>query len=81
MGTSPRRRRAAVIAPTTRRSSTACCSRAFLPGRPVFAIDTFVAKKLVGAAVLRLFEAMPVDPTNPLSIRAMIRAVESGTPA
>jgi acyl-[acyl-carrier-protein]-phospholipid O-acyltransferase/long-chain-fatty-acid--[acyl-carrier-protein] ligase len=51
---------------------------AFLPGRPVFAIDTFIARKKLVRPFLRLFDAMPVDPTNPLSIRQMIRAVESG---
>ncbi len=51
---------------------------AFLPGEPVFAIDTFIAGKWWVRPFLSLVNAMPIDPTNPLSVRAMIRAVESG---
>ncbi|HEX6163119.1 MAG TPA: acyl-[ACP]--phospholipid O-acyltransferase [Vicinamibacterales bacterium] len=51
---------------------------AFLPGTPVFAIDTFVAKKWWVKPFLSLVDAMPIDPTNPLSLRGMIRAVEGG---
>jgi len=53
---------------------------AFLPGDPVFAVDTFIARKWWARPFLSLVNAMPVDPTNPLSIRAMIRAVEAGSP-
>ena len=53
---------------------------AFLPGDPVFAVDTLIAKKWWARPFLALVNAMPVDPTNPLSIRAMIRAVEAGSP-
>ena len=51
---------------------------AFLPGAPIFAIDTFVAKKWWVRPFLSLVDAMPIDPTNPLSLRSMIRAVEGG---
>ncbi len=51
---------------------------AFLPGAPVFAIDTFIAKKWWVRPFLSLVDAMPIDPTNPLSLRSMIRAVEGG---
>jgi acyl-[acyl-carrier-protein]-phospholipid O-acyltransferase/long-chain-fatty-acid--[acyl-carrier-protein] ligase len=51
---------------------------AFLPGDPIFAIDTYVARKWWVKPFLALIHAFPVDPTNPLSIRAMIRAVEGG---
>jgi len=51
---------------------------AFLPGAPVFAIDTQVARRWWVRPFLSLINAIPVDPTNPLSLRAMIRAVESG---
>ena len=51
---------------------------AFLPGAPVFAIDTDVAKRWWVRPLLSIVNALPVDPTNPLSIRAMIRAVEAG---
>jgi len=50
---------------------------AFLPGRPVFAVDTFIAQRWWVKPFLQLVDALPVDPTNPLAIRAMIRAVES----
>ncbi len=51
---------------------------AFLPGDPIFAVDTHIAKKWWARPFLFLVNALPVDPTNPLSIRAMIRAVERG---
>ena len=51
---------------------------AFLPGAPIFAIDTFIARKWWVRPFLSLVDALPVDPTNPLSLRAMIRAVEGG---
>jgi acyl-[acyl-carrier-protein]-phospholipid O-acyltransferase/long-chain-fatty-acid--[acyl-carrier-protein] ligase len=51
---------------------------AFLPGAPVFAIDTYVAKQWWVRPFLTLVDAMPIDPANPLSLRAMIRAVEAG---
>jgi acyl-[acyl-carrier-protein]-phospholipid O-acyltransferase/long-chain-fatty-acid--[acyl-carrier-protein] ligase len=52
---------------------------AFLPGEPIFAVDTQIAKKWWARPFLMLVNALPVDPTNPLSIRAMIRAVERGS--
>jgi acyl-[acyl-carrier-protein]-phospholipid O-acyltransferase/long-chain-fatty-acid--[acyl-carrier-protein] ligase len=52
---------------------------AFLPGDPIFAVDTFIAKKWWAKPFLMLVNALPVDPTHPLSIRAMIRAVERGS--
>ena len=51
---------------------------AFLPGDPIFAVDTHIAKKWWARPFLLLVNALPVDPTNPLSIRSMIRAVERG---
>ena len=51
---------------------------AFLPGNPIFAVDTFIAKKWWAKPFLIFVNALPVDPTNPLSIRSMIRAVERG---
>jgi acyl-[acyl-carrier-protein]-phospholipid O-acyltransferase / long-chain-fatty-acid--[acyl-carrier-protein] ligase len=52
---------------------------AFLPGDPIFAIDTLIAKKWWAKPFLVFGNALPVDPANPLSIRAMIRAVEAGS--
>ena len=52
---------------------------AFLPGDPIFAVDTFIAKQWWAKPFLMFVNALPVDPTNPLSIRSMIRAVEAGS--
>jgi acyl-[acyl-carrier-protein]-phospholipid O-acyltransferase/long-chain-fatty-acid--[acyl-carrier-protein] ligase len=52
---------------------------AFLPGEPIFAVDTYIARKWWAKPFLAVVNALPVDPTNPLSIRAMIRAVEAGS--
>jgi acyl-[acyl-carrier-protein]-phospholipid O-acyltransferase/long-chain-fatty-acid--[acyl-carrier-protein] ligase len=52
---------------------------AFLPGEPLFAVDTGIAKQWWAKPFLSLSHALPVDPANPLSIRAMIRAVEAGS--
>ena len=52
---------------------------AFLPGDPIFAVDTFIAKQWWARPFLLFVNALPVDPANPLSIRAMIRAVEAGS--
>jgi acyl-[acyl-carrier-protein]-phospholipid O-acyltransferase / long-chain-fatty-acid--[acyl-carrier-protein] ligase len=52
---------------------------AFLPGDPIFAVDTFISKQWWAKPFLMFVNALPVDPTNPLSIRAMIRAVEAGS--
>jgi acyl-[acyl-carrier-protein]-phospholipid O-acyltransferase/long-chain-fatty-acid--[acyl-carrier-protein] ligase len=52
---------------------------AFLPGDPIFAIDTVIARQWWARPFLLFANAVPVDPANPLSIRAMIRAVEAGS--
>jgi acyl-[acyl-carrier-protein]-phospholipid O-acyltransferase / long-chain-fatty-acid--[acyl-carrier-protein] ligase len=52
---------------------------AFLPGKPCFAVNTFVARQWWVKPFLNLFNAFPVDPTNPMSMKSMVRAVESGT--
>src|SRR4051812_10394099 len=52
---------------------------AFLPGDPIFAVDTFIAQQWWAKPFLAFVNALPVDPANPLSIRAMIRAVEAGS--
>jgi acyl-[acyl-carrier-protein]-phospholipid O-acyltransferase/long-chain-fatty-acid--[acyl-carrier-protein] ligase len=49
---------------------------AFLPGYPVFAIDTDQAKRLW---FLKYFiEIFPVDPANPMSTKSMVKAVREG---
>src|SRR3546814_776358 len=51
---------------------------AFLPGRPVFAIDTHMATRWWVKPFLALVEAFPLNPTSPLATRALIREVEKG---
>jgi acyl-[acyl-carrier-protein]-phospholipid O-acyltransferase/long-chain-fatty-acid--[acyl-carrier-protein] ligase len=50
----------------------------FLPGRPMFAVNTFIAQRAWVRPFLRLVNAFPVDPTNPLAMKALVRAVEAG---
>ncbi|RZK00868.1 MAG: acyl-[ACP]--phospholipid O-acyltransferase [Novosphingobium sp.] len=51
---------------------------AFLPGKPTFAINTQIAKAWWVKPFLGLFEAFPVDPTNPMAAKAMVKAVREG---
>jgi acyl-[acyl-carrier-protein]-phospholipid O-acyltransferase/long-chain-fatty-acid--[acyl-carrier-protein] ligase len=51
---------------------------AFLPGRPMFAIDTHMASRWWVKPFLALVEAFPLNPTSPLATRALIREVEKG---
>tara|TARA_R110002124_G_scaffold233406_1_gene398663 strand:+ start:16517 stop:19936 length:3420 start_codon:yes stop_codon:yes gene_type:complete len=49
---------------------------AFLPGRPMFAVNSFVANWFWVKPFLKLVDAFPLDPTNPFSIKSLIRKVE-----
>jgi len=51
---------------------------AFLPGKPVFAVHTAVVASWWIKPALKLFRAFPVDPTNPMSTKAMVKAVREG---
>jgi acyl-[acyl-carrier-protein]-phospholipid O-acyltransferase/long-chain-fatty-acid--[acyl-carrier-protein] ligase len=51
---------------------------AFLPGRPTFAVHTRIAAAWWMKPILPLFDAFPVDTTNPLAAKAMIKAVRDG---
>jgi acyl-[acyl-carrier-protein]-phospholipid O-acyltransferase/long-chain-fatty-acid--[acyl-carrier-protein] ligase len=51
---------------------------AFLPGKPTFAVNTHIAKAWWVKPFLGLFDAFPVDPTNPMAAKAMVRAVREG---
>lgn len=51
---------------------------AFLPGKPTFAINTHIARSWLVRPFLKLFEAFPVDPTNPMAAKAMVKAVREG---
>jgi acyl-[acyl-carrier-protein]-phospholipid O-acyltransferase/long-chain-fatty-acid--[acyl-carrier-protein] ligase len=50
----------------------------FLPGKPTFAVHTHIARAWWIQPFLRLFDAFPVDPTNPLAAKAMVKAVREG---
>ncbi len=51
---------------------------AFLPGRPIFAIDSRVAGWWWVAPILRMAETFALDPANPMAVRTLTRAVEAG---
>lgn len=51
---------------------------AFLPGQLVFAIDTEQAKKWWVRVFLSLVEAFPMDPTNPMATKSLIKEVAKG---
>lgn len=51
---------------------------AFLPGRPMFAVNTQVANWWWVKPFLKLVDAFPIDPTNPFALKSMIRKVEEG---
>lgn len=50
----------------------------FLPGKPTFAIASSVSRMWWVKPALKLFEAFPVDPTNPMATKAMVRTVKEG---
>ena len=49
---------------------------AFLPDHLTFAINTHIARKWWLRLALRLVEYFPLDPTNPLSIKSLIRYLQ-----
>jgi acyl-[acyl-carrier-protein]-phospholipid O-acyltransferase / long-chain-fatty-acid--[acyl-carrier-protein] ligase len=51
---------------------------AFLPGRPTFAVNTQIAESWWIQPMLKIFDAFPVDPTNPMSAKRMVKAVKEG---
>jgi acyl-[acyl-carrier-protein]-phospholipid O-acyltransferase/long-chain-fatty-acid--[acyl-carrier-protein] ligase len=51
---------------------------AFLPGKPTFAVNTHIAQAWWVKPFLGLFRALPVDPTNPMAAKAMVKAVREG---
>jgi acyl-[acyl-carrier-protein]-phospholipid O-acyltransferase / long-chain-fatty-acid--[acyl-carrier-protein] ligase len=51
---------------------------AFLPGKPTFAVATSIAEAWWAKPMLKLFDSFPVDPTNPMSAKAMIKTVREG---
>ncbi|WP_183111786.1 acyl-[ACP]--phospholipid O-acyltransferase [Sphingomonas sp. So64.6b] len=51
---------------------------AFLPGKPTFAVHTRIAQAWWVKPFLGMFDAFPVDPTNPMAAKAMVKAVREG---
>jgi acyl-[acyl-carrier-protein]-phospholipid O-acyltransferase/long-chain-fatty-acid--[acyl-carrier-protein] ligase len=51
---------------------------AFLSGKPTFAVHTRIAQAWWVRPFIKLFDAFPVDPTNPMAAKGMVRAVQSG---
>jgi len=51
---------------------------AFLPVPTTFAINTYVAQSRIGKLASKLAKLFPLDPSNPLSIRSLIRRLEKG---
>ena len=49
-----------------------------LPGRPVFAVNTGVARKWWVRPASLLFDLLPVDPASPFSVRKMVQRVRDG---
>jgi acyl-[acyl-carrier-protein]-phospholipid O-acyltransferase/long-chain-fatty-acid--[acyl-carrier-protein] ligase len=48
--------------------------------RPVFAVNSEIAKRWWLKPFLKTFNALPLDPTNPMATRTLIRCVEGGQP-
>ncbi|MBM1172046.1 acyl-[ACP]--phospholipid O-acyltransferase [Microvirga arabica] len=53
---------------------------AFLPGDPVFAVDTRIAQRWWVKPILWLVDFAPIDPTNPMAMKFLVRQVEAGRP-
>jgi len=51
---------------------------AFLPGRPLFAVNSFIAERWWVKPFLALIEAYRIDPTQPLAMKGLIARVAAG---
>ncbi|MBV9521887.1 MAG: acyl-[ACP]--phospholipid O-acyltransferase, partial [Alphaproteobacteria bacterium] len=51
---------------------------AFLPGRPTFPINTFIARLWWVRPLLPFVDTVTLDPTNPLAAKALVKAVRQG---
>jgi acyl-[acyl-carrier-protein]-phospholipid O-acyltransferase / long-chain-fatty-acid--[acyl-carrier-protein] ligase len=51
---------------------------AFLPGRPIFPINTVIAQLWWARPLFRFVDAVTIDPLNPLATRRLIKTVRSG---
>ena len=50
----------------------------FLPGKLTFAIDTFISRRWWMQPFMAMADAFPVDTTNPMTTKSLIKAVRSG---
>jgi acyl-[acyl-carrier-protein]-phospholipid O-acyltransferase/long-chain-fatty-acid--[acyl-carrier-protein] ligase len=50
----------------------------FLPERASFAINSYVAKKWWAKPTFALFNMIPIDPTNPMALRALVDELKKG---
>jgi acyl-[acyl-carrier-protein]-phospholipid O-acyltransferase / long-chain-fatty-acid--[acyl-carrier-protein] ligase len=50
----------------------------FLPGRPTFAIDSFIAQRWWVKPGLVLIDTFSIDPIRPLAAKALIKVVQAG---
>src|SRR6185312_11496877 len=69
---------AAVIAPNHVTWVDGALLASALPGRPAFAINTFTARKWWVSWASDMVESLPLDPTNPMAIKTLVREVRSG---
>ena len=53
---------------------------AYLPGDPVFAVDTIIAKQWWAKPLLSLVDFATVDPANPMALKTLVREVEKNRP-
>lgn len=51
---------------------------AFLPEKPIFAVNTFIAQRWWIRPFLSLVRIFPLDPTNPLATKALISELKKG---
>lgn len=49
---------------------------AFLPGRPMFAVNSFVSEWFWVRPFLKMIDSFPLDPANPFSLKSLIKEVE-----
>jgi acyl-[acyl-carrier-protein]-phospholipid O-acyltransferase/long-chain-fatty-acid--[acyl-carrier-protein] ligase len=51
---------------------------AFLPERASFAINSFMAKRWWVKPAFHMFNILPIDPTNPMALRSLVRELDKG---
>ncbi len=50
---------------------------AFLPRKPLFAVNTVIARRWWVKPFLAIVDAFPLDPTNPMALKSLIKAVRA----